>query len=28
VAEFVLYLCVSAVFLFLTVRVLEKKRWS
>ena len=28
VADFVFYLCVSAVFLFLTVRVLEKKRWS
>ncbi len=28
VADFVYYLCVSAVFLFLTVRVLEKKRWS
>jgi ABC-2 type transport system permease protein len=28
VADFVFYLCVAAVFLFLTVRVLEKKRWS
>ena len=28
VADFVFYLCVSSVFLFLTVRVLEKKRWS
>ena len=28
VADFVFYLCVVAVFLFLTVRVLEKKRWS
>ena len=28
VADFVFYLCVTAVFLFLTVRVLEKKRWS
>ena len=28
VADFVFYICASAVFLFLTVRVLEKKRWS
>ena len=28
VADFFFYLCAVAVFLFLTVRVLEKKRWS
>ena len=28
VADFVFYICAAAVFLFLTVRVLEKKRWS
>ena len=28
VADFFFYLCAAAVFLFLTVRVLEKKRWS
>lgn len=28
VADFFFYVCVAAVFLFLTVRVLEKKRWS
>ncbi len=28
VADFFFYVCAAAVFLFLTVRVLEKKRWS
>jgi len=28
VADFVFYLCAAATFIFLTVRVLEKKRWS
>ena len=28
VADFAFYVCAAAVFLFLTVRVLEKKRWS
>lgn len=28
VADFMFYVCAAAVFLFLTVRVLEKKRWS
>jgi ABC-2 type transport system permease protein len=28
VADFFYYISVSAVFVFLTVRVLEKKRWS
>ncbi len=28
VADFFFYICAAAVFLFLTVRVLEKKRWS
>ena len=28
VADFVYYISIAAVFLFLTVRVLEKKRWS
>lgn len=28
VADFFFYVCAAAVFIFLTVRVLEKKRWS
>ena len=28
IADFFYYLSISAVFVFLTVRVLEKKRWS
>lgn len=28
IADFFFYICAAAVFLFLTVRVLEKKRWS
>ena len=28
VADFFFYICAAATFLFLTVRVLEKKRWS
>lgn len=28
VADFFFYICAAAIFLFLTVRVLEKKRWS